>query len=131
TSKFDCSHESYDFPYTDEMAVPVEVTKGSLVVFNGYLLHRSLPNVAKGGFRRALVNHYMSAESLLPWYWTGNVPSSGQVATWDSRDVILVCGEDPYGYKGVENVYESHIRPSGEGGCGPSATGLVEDEEDH
>ena len=35
--------------------------------FNGYLLHRSLPNYAPAGFRRALVNHYMSAESLLPW----------------------------------------------------------------
>lgn len=34
--------------------------------FNGYLLHRSLPNVSKG-YRRAFANHYMSAESKLPW----------------------------------------------------------------
>ena len=31
-------------------------------------LHRSLPNCRPRGFRRALVNHYMSAESFLPWY---------------------------------------------------------------
>lgn len=64
---FDCADESVGFPYTDEDAVPVELKAGSMVVFNGYLLHRSLPNVMQSGYRRSLVNHYMSAESLLPW----------------------------------------------------------------
>ena len=32
------------------------------------LLHRSLENSGKHGYRRAFVNHYMSAESLLPYY---------------------------------------------------------------
>jgi phytanoyl-CoA hydroxylase len=40
---------------------------GDALVFDGYLLHRSLPNAGQSGMRRALVNHYMSAESLLPW----------------------------------------------------------------
>lgn len=48
-------------------AVPVEVPAGSALIFNGYLLHKSLPTTGRRGFRRALVNHYMSASSPLPW----------------------------------------------------------------
>ena len=66
--RFDCTEEAFNFPYRDEDAIPVEVKAGTIVFFNGYLLHRSLPNVAKSGYRRALVNHYMSAESMLPWF---------------------------------------------------------------
>ena len=55
-----------DFPYTDEDGVMVPAKAGTVVFFNGYLLHRSLPNYAALGFRRSLVHHYMSAESLLP-----------------------------------------------------------------
>jgi len=111
---FDCSDESYGYPYSDEDAVPVEVKAGSIVFFNGYLLHRSLPNRAKQGYRRALVNHYMSAESLLPWH----PPSEGEhVATHDFRDIVMVAGRDPYAYKGLEEISFPHIRPSGEGGC--------------
>ncbi len=112
--RFDCSWESYDYPYTDEQALPVEVRAGSVVVFNGYLLHRSLPNTATAGFRRALVTHYMSAESLLPWLWPEKPTGMG---LHDHRDVVLVCGKDPYAYKGVTNVMTAHIRPDGEGGC--------------
>lgn len=111
---FDCTDEAVGFPYTDDDAVPVEVKAGSIVFFNGYLLHRSLPNVTKSGYRRALVNHYMSAESLLPW----RVIEEGQyVGTLDYRDIVMVAGKDPYAYKGVEEIAFSHIRPSGEGGC--------------
>ena len=66
-ARFDCTDESTGFPYTDADAVPVEVKAGSIVFFNGYLLHRSFPNRAGHGYRRVLVNHYMSAQSLLPW----------------------------------------------------------------
>jgi ectoine hydroxylase-related dioxygenase (phytanoyl-CoA dioxygenase family) len=111
--RFDCSVEAYNFPYKDEDAVPVEIPAGAAVIFNGYLLHRSLPNTGKHGFRRALVNHYMSAESLLPWR-----PVPGQhVAKWDYRDIVMVAGEDPYAYKGIEDIARPHIRPDGEGGC--------------
>jgi ectoine hydroxylase-related dioxygenase (phytanoyl-CoA dioxygenase family) len=68
--RFDCGGEAIEFPYTDADSIPVEVKAGSLVFFNGYILHRSLPNRAKSGYRRALVNHYMSAQSLLPWVST-------------------------------------------------------------
>lgn len=112
--RFDCGTESYDFPYQDEDAIPVEVKAGAIVFFNGYLLHRSLPNYAQSGYRRVLVNHYMSAQSLLPW----RAPKEGQgMATTDYRDVVMVAGDDPYAWKGYEDLALSYIRPSGEGGC--------------
>lgn len=111
--RFDCSTEAFDFPYRDEDAVPVEVPAGAAVIFNGYLLHRSLQNSGKHGFRRALANHYMSAESLLPW----RKEPDGHVAKWDYRDIVLVAGDDPYAYKGLTDHAKPHVRPDGEGGC--------------
>ena len=113
-ARFDCTAESIGFPYTDEDAVPVEVTAGSIVFFNGYLLHRSLPNRTAHQYRRTLVSHYMSAESLLPW----KLPEHGeQIAITDYRDIILVAGKDPYAYKGTRDLAQPHIRPDREGGC--------------
>ena len=112
--RFDCAWEAHDFPYSDEDAVPVEVRAGSIVFFNGYTLHRSLPNVSRGAFRRALVNHYMSAESVLPW----RLPQAGErMATADFRDIVMVAGEDPYAVRGTEELSRSHVRAAGDGGC--------------
>ena len=91
------------------------MTAGSIVFFNGYLLHRSLPNLAASGYRRALVNHYMSAESLLPWRFDGT--GARGVASADFRDIVMIAGRDPYAWKGIEDVSFSHIRPDREGGC--------------
>jgi phytanoyl-CoA hydroxylase len=114
--RFDCALESRSFPYSDQDAVPVEVRAGSIVFFNGYLLHRSLPNYREVGFRRSLVNHYMSAESLLPW---GSQSLSDQpVSTMDARDIVMIAGEDPYAWKGIANLNGGHVRPDGKGGCG-------------
>lgn len=119
--RFDCNDESFNFPYSDADSIPVEVKAGAVVFFNGYLLHRSLPNRAKGGYRRALVNHYMSAESLLPWL----PPADGQrVAISDYRDIIIVAGKDPYAYKGIESIVTPHVRESGAGGCGDAKMNL-------
>jgi hypothetical protein len=112
--RFDCSIEAYDFPYQDSDAVPVEVTAGSVVLFNGYLLHRSLPNAAVAGLRRALVNHYMSAQSLLPWT---RPPDDVHVAKWDCRDIVMVAGRDPYAWRGITDVSRPYIRPDKDGGC--------------
>jgi ectoine hydroxylase-related dioxygenase (phytanoyl-CoA dioxygenase family) len=112
--RFDCSDEAYDFPYSDDQAVAVQVPAGSVVLFNGYLLHRSLPNTGRHGFRRALVNHYMSAESLLPWQ---GMPDGVHVGKHDYRDVVLVSGRDPYAYKGIADRGVPGVRPTGEGGC--------------
>lgn len=111
--RFDCTIEAFDFPYSDADAVPVEVPAGAAVVFNGYLLHRSLPNTGRHGYRRALVNHYMSAESPLHW----KVPPDTKAANYDYRDVVLVAGEDPYAYKGTTDVTRTYVRPDKEGGC--------------
>ena len=113
--RFDCSLQSVDFPYKDEDAIPVEVKAGAVVFFNGYTLHRSLPNRAPSGYRRALVNHYMSAQSLLPWM----NPREGdpQMAMLDMRDIVLVAGVDPYAHKGVEERHKPHVRSAGDGGC--------------
>ncbi|HEX6357388.1 phytanoyl-CoA dioxygenase family protein [Actinophytocola sp.] len=109
--RFDCTKEAFGFP--DEDAVPVEVPAGAAVIFNGYLLHRSLPNKSNS-FRRALVNHYMSAESLLPWF----PPTAKEpMALLDHRDIVMVAGVDPYAYKGTTDVMEPHVRPDGDGGC--------------
>ena len=92
----------------------MEVPAGAMVFFNGYLLHRSFPNRAKGGYRRVLVNHYMSAESLLPW----RPPAEGvQMAIADYRDIVMIAGQDPYGWKGLDEMAKPFVRPSGEGGC--------------
>jgi phytanoyl-CoA hydroxylase len=112
--RFDCTTEAYDFPYRDEDSVPVEIPAGTAVIFNGYLLHRSLENSGQHGYRRALANHYMSAESLLPW----RPPSHGEhMGITDYRDVVLVAGEDPYGYKGTEDIARAYSRPDKDGGC--------------
>lgn len=113
--RFDCSEETFGFPYADADSIPVEVKAGAIVFFNGYLLHRSLPNHAKTGYRRVLVNHYMSAESLLPWH---NPRTGERMATADVRDVVLIAGRDPYAYKGTENLAQPHVRADGSGGCG-------------
>ena len=112
--RFDCTIEAYDFPYTDEDAVPVEIPAGTALIFNGYLLHRSLENSGRHGYRRALANHYMSAESLLPW----RAPREDEhMAMVDYRDIVMVAGDDPYAYKGTEDLARPYSRPDREGGC--------------
>lgn len=104
--EFDSIPEAFDFPYQESEAKPIEVDAGAVVFFNGYLLHKSLRNRRTSGFRRALVNHYMSAESLLPW-WRLDGPSP---PTHDNRDVILVAGTDPYAWKGIESINQPYVR---------------------
>jgi len=93
--EFDFAQESYGFDDSGE--VPVEVKTGTVVFFNGYLLHRSRKNRSRV-YRRVLVNHYMNAWSLLPWSLReGERPANG-----DRRCIIPVAGVDPYAWKGYE-----------------------------
>lgn len=101
--RFDVSEEARDFPYPREGGVPIELAAGGVVFFNGYLLHRSLPNTTTGT-RRALVIHYMNAASLLPWNHDGNSP------TEDFRDIELIAGIDPYAWKGIADLSRPFIR---------------------
>ena len=96
-NEFDSADESYGFNTSGE--IPVEVKVGTLVFFNGYLLHRSLQNLGNT-YRRVLVNHYCNAWSLLPW----SVKEGERSANTDRRCIIPVAGIDPYAWKG----YESH-----------------------
>ncbi|MGI8824096.1 MAG: phytanoyl-CoA dioxygenase family protein [Chloroflexota bacterium] len=96
--EFDTGPTCYGFDESAE--VPVEVKAGSVVFFNGYVLHRSRKNRSQM-YRRVLVSHYMNAASLLPWFYpkqeTG-LPAYGQA---DLRCVMLVAGRDPYSWKGT------------------------------
>ena len=95
SDEFDFAPESHGF---DEQAgVPVEVKAGTLVFFNGYLLHRSRKNRGQTT-RRVLVNHYCNAWSLLPW----SIKEGESAANADRRTIIPVSGIDPYSWKGYE-----------------------------
>jgi phytanoyl-CoA hydroxylase len=39
------------------------------------------------------------------------------MGTVDHRDVLLIAGDDPYEFKGTEDVMHPHVRPDGEGAC--------------
>ncbi len=102
--EFDFAWESYGFNDTDE--VPVEVTTGTLVFFNGYLLHRSRKNRGDT-YRRVLVNHYCNSWSLLPW----TVKEGESAASADRRCIIPVSGVDPYAWKGYDDPPQNvHLR---------------------
>jgi phytanoyl-CoA hydroxylase len=94
-------------PFVEEKdAIPVELEAGSVLFFNGYLLHGSLNNKSNDSYRRSLVNHYMSAESILTWSWDGSDPIPE-----DHRDIVMVAGEDPYAYKGLAEISKPILRP--------------------
>jgi len=101
---FDPTDESYGFD--DSGAIPVEVSAGSVVFFNGYLLHRSLVNRSDRR-RMALVNHYMNAWSPLPWMMHEGI----DVGTTDYRTVVQTSGDDPYAWRGVEPPRQAFVRP--------------------
>lgn len=93
--EYDGAQESHGFD--DSKEIPVEVKAGSVVFFNGYLLHRSQKN-RSSIYRRVLVNHYMNAYSPLPW----NLKPGETVANADRRVIVPVAGRDPYAWKGLE-----------------------------
>ena len=93
-------------PFSEKDGIAVEVKRGSVVFFNGYLFHSSLRNETKDRFRTALVSHYMSAESLLPWDWDGRLELKE-----DMRDILMVAGKDPYEHKGIRNITYPFLRP--------------------
>lgn len=103
--RFDGAEEAYGHGYDREGGVPVELKAGGVAFFNGHVLHRSLPNRARAGFRRALVTHYMSAESMLPW------TLGATRARPDVRDIVMIAGEDPYAWRGLEDIVRPWVRP--------------------
>jgi ectoine hydroxylase-related dioxygenase (phytanoyl-CoA dioxygenase family) len=118
--RFDSAGEAYGFPFDEEAAIPVEIRAGSVLFFNGYLLHRSLPNTRESGFRRALVHHYMSAQSLLPWV----ASAEGWAGDLDFRDIVMVAGTDPYAHKGITDIHRPSLRSAGIRGKKSAAKGM-------
>lgn len=104
--EFDGTPESHGFD--DAAEVAVEVPRGTVVFFNGYLLHRSKRN-RSGRYRRVLVNHYLSGPSLLPWGATTGAITRGEttIAKADERCVDFVAGSDPYA------AWADLVEPSG------------------
>jgi phytanoyl-CoA hydroxylase len=95
SDEFDFSPMSFGFDQSAE--IPVEVKRGAVVFFNGYLLHRSAKN-RSDTYRRVLVNHYCNSWSLLPW----SLKEGEGVARADVRRILPVAGIDPYAWKGIE-----------------------------
>lgn len=98
--------DTIDVSASTEQPIPVEVKAGDVVFFNGYTLHSSRKNHTTDCFRTALVNHYMSAESMLPWDQDGKL-----TATEDLRDIVMVAGVDPYAWKSTVDVNKPYLRP--------------------
>lgn len=98
--EFDFAPESFGFDESEE--VPVIVKAGTVVFFNGYLLHRSRKN-RSSIYRRVLVNHYCNAWSLLPW----SLKEGEHVAMADRRCIIPVAGTDPYAWKGYDTTAQN------------------------
>lgn len=101
------THDDMAAGFDESPQIPVEVKAGSVVFFNGYLLHQSLRNRTKDSYRRVLVSHYLSSESLLPWVKTAD---EQPVARVDVRRVIPVAGVDPYAWKGYEKSPAAETR---------------------
>lgn len=100
------THDDMAYGFDESPQIPVQVEAGSVVFFNGYLLHQSLKNRTESHYRRVLVNHYLSSESLLPWTGT----KEGEVvARADVRRVIPVAGVDPYAWKGYEQPQDTKL----------------------
>ena len=101
------THDDMACGFDESPQIPVEVKAGSVVFFNGYLLHQSLKNRTQAHYRRVLVSHYLSSESLLPW---GRTEEGLPVARADVRRVIPVAGVDPYAWKGYEQHASADTR---------------------
>ena len=77
----------------------------------------------KPGSAACLVNHYMSATSLLPvdrQPRRARRPSSTTATPSPRptyRDVVMVAGEDPYAWRGTHDRAKPFVRPAGGGGC--------------
>ncbi len=102
-------HSDTAFGFDESKEVPIEVSAGDVVFFNGYLLHCSYRNRHQS-YRRVLTNHYMNAWSKLPW----RVPKSyrGNIAQLDIRTVVPVAGVDPYASEGYyDPPREVFLRP--------------------
>lgn len=106
--QLDRAQEAFGFPHDTAQAVALEMAAGSVVFFDGYLLHGSYPNRTAHGFRRALLYVYCSAHSTMSFDPTSYQPSAN-----DYRDIVMVAGNDPYAWKGIHPLGGPSMRKAG------------------
>lgn len=104
----DRAEVAYGFPQDPASARPIELSAGSVVFFDGYLLHSSYPNKNTQGFRRSLLYVYCSAHSTLAFDPTSYLPTAN-----DYRDIVMVAGADPYAWKGATHLGKPSMRKAG------------------
>lgn len=97
-----------DFTIVDK-TIQLCAKAGDVVFFNGYSLHSSGYNRSKNFFRESLVFHVMSANSLFP-YRPGDNFNGLRKDPSDFRDMFMVSGNDPYDFKGLEDIYKPYIQ---------------------
>ncbi len=72
---------------------PVVMEPGSVLFFNGSLVHGSKPNVSENRFRRSLIGHYIegSAREVFHWYHPA-LRMDGTVVELDASEAGSQCG---------------------------------------
>ena len=117
--EFDGSPECYSddegHGFDQSQAVAVPVRRGSVVFFNGYLLHRSLRNRSQRS-RRALVHHYYNGWTQVPWELKAEdrAGRAVEVAHYTHRGIVPVCGSDAYADQGIDDgAHPPHLRTWG------------------
>jgi phytanoyl-CoA hydroxylase len=75
-------------------AVPVRMSPGDVLFFNGSLVHGSHPNSSERRFRRALIGHYVQADARrVAEYYHPALRMDGSAVELDASDGGGACGE--------------------------------------
>ena len=106
--ELDRAEELFGFPYQPTDAVPVEIAAGSVIFFDGYLIHGSFPNHTQGDTRRSLLYVYASAHTPVMFN-----PTHYQPTAEDYPDITMVCGTDPHVWVERGRCGEPFLRPAG------------------
>jgi phytanoyl-CoA hydroxylase len=77
----------------DQEVHPVVMNAGSVLFFNGSLVHGSKPNITEDRFRRSLIGHYIegSAREVFKWYHPA-LRMDGTTVELDASEAGSQCG---------------------------------------
>ena len=95
-------------PNVDCVVMPT-LEIGDVLLFNGYTWHASDRNCSNERSRDSIVFHCMNAHSLFPLRPGDDFNGKRRYAD-DFRDCIMVSGEDPYAFKGMEDLLRPFIQ---------------------
>ncbi len=105
--RFDCAGQSFSFRGRMRTPFPSRSRRAASFSSTATCFIARCQITPSRAIVRVLVNHYMSAESLLPWRYSDKVHMGIQ----DSRDILMIAGEDPYAWKGTEDWSNLYVRP--------------------